>query len=63
MKYCISDVHGEYELFLQLLKKINFSDKDEMYICGDIIDKGKSSVRLAKLVFSFPNIHCIISRL
>ena len=60
MKYCISDVHGEYELFLQLLKKINFSDKDEMYICGDIIDKGKSSVRLAKLVFSFPNIHCIM---
>lgn len=60
MRYCVSDVHGEYELFCRLLKRINFSEKDEMYICGDIIDKGESSVKLAKYIFSFPNIHCII---
>lgn len=48
MRYVVSDLHGEYELFLNLLKIINFSENDEMYICGDIIDKGKSSVRLAK---------------
>lgn len=40
--------------------KIDFSQSDEMYICGDIIDKGKSSIKLAKYIFSFPNIHCII---
>ena len=60
MRYCVSDIHGEYELFKRLLEKINFSDSDEMYICGDIIDKGESSIRLAKYISSFKNIHCII---
>ena len=60
MRYCISDVHGEYELFAALLEKIKFSDNDEMYICGDIIDKGPSPLRLLKYVFSKPNIHTII---
>ena len=59
MRYCISDIHGEYELFMALLEKINFSDADEMYICGDIIDKGSSPLRLAKYVFSKPNIRTI----
>lgn len=60
MVYCISDVHGEYELFKKLIERIKFSKNDKMYICGDIIDKGESSIRLAKYIFSFPNIHCII---
>ena len=59
MVYCVSDIHGEYELFKNLLEKIKFSEKDFMYVCGDIIDKGESSVKLAKYIFSFPNIHCI----
>ncbi len=59
MKYFVSDIHGELELFERLLAKIHFSADDEMYVCGDIIDKGESSVRLARRIFSFPNIHCI----
>ena len=46
MKYIVSDVHAEYELFVRLLERISFSGEDEMYICGDIIDKGASSVML-----------------
>lgn len=60
MKYCISDVHGEYALFGRFLDKLHFSSKDELYICGDIIDKGNDSIRLAKYISSFPNMHCII---
>ncbi len=60
MRYFISDVHGEYCLFVRLLERIGFSDGDEMFICGDIIDKGDESVRLAKLVSSMPNVHCIL---
>lgn len=60
MRYCVSDVHGEYGLFLELLEKINFSSSDEMYICGDIIDKGPSPMELAKYIFSKPNIHTIV---
>lgn len=54
MRYCISDLHGKYELFQKLLNVIHFSEKDTMYICGDIIDKGENSIRLAKYISSFP---------
>ena len=59
MLYFASDIHGQYRLFLQLLEKIKFSNADEMYICGDIIEKGPESLRLAKYIFQTPNIHCI----
>lgn len=58
--YCISDLHGKYELYQKLLNAIRFSEQDTMYICGDIIDKGENSIRLAKYLSSFPNIHCIL---
>ena len=60
MRYCVSDLHGEYELFCLLLQKLNFSSADELYICGDIIDKGEHSVQLAQYISSFPNMHCIL---
>ena len=59
MRYVISDIHGYYGLFTALMKKIGFSDKDELYICGDIIDKGMESVRLLRHVASMPNVHAI----
>ena len=60
MRYCVADVHGEYDLFCRLLDLIQFNEQDEMFICGDIIDKGPHSIQLARLVFSLPNIHCIL---
>lgn len=36
MRYIVSDIHGEYELFVRLLKHISFSEEDKMYICGDV---------------------------
>ena len=60
MIYCISDVHGEYDLFERLLSKIGFSNDDVMYICGDVIDKGKQSLKVAKRVASMPNVHTIL---
>lgn len=59
MTYCISDIHGEYELFMRLLEKINYSDTDKLIVCGDIIDKGTASIKLAKTLFAMPNAYCI----
>lgn len=59
MDYCISDIHGYYDLFCRLLDKIKFGGEDRLYVLGDIIDKGPNSIRLAKLLFSMPNIYCI----
>lgn len=59
MDYCISDIHGHYDLFCRLLDKIRFSGGDKIYVLGDIIDKAPDSIRLAKLLFSMPNVYCI----
>ena len=59
MDYCISDIHGYYDLFCRLLDKIKFGGGDKLYVLGDIVDKGPDSIRLAKLLFSMPNAYCI----
>lgn len=59
MKYVISDIHGEYELFLALMRRIGFSASDELYLCGDFIDKGDGSVQLIRWLLSKPNVYCI----
>ncbi len=55
MTYILSDIHGECELFCRLLEKVGFSDEDTLISCGDMIEKGKHSVRLARLLFSMKN--------
>lgn len=60
MRYVMSDLHGEYDLFLRLMKEIHFSEVDELYICGDVIEKGRDSVKLLKLLLSLPNVHMIM---
>lgn len=44
--YCISDIHGHYDEFIELLSLINFQENDELYILGDIIDRGKQSAEM-----------------
>lgn len=55
MIYIISDIHGEYELFCRLMDKIEFSSGDTLISCGDMIEKGKNSLLLTKLLFSMKN--------
>ena len=55
MTYILSDIHGEYELFCRLMEKVGFSDGDALICCGDMIDKGKQSARLATHLFSMKN--------
>ena len=51
MTYIVSDIHGEYDLFIKLLEKIKFSNSDTMIICGDVIDKGDFMVKSPPLKF------------
>ncbi len=60
MKYVISDIHGEYDLFLQLLDKIHFNEQDTLYICGDMIEKGKYSTKVLSYVYHHSNMKCIL---
>jgi serine/threonine protein phosphatase 1 len=47
----ISDIHGCYEAFVTLLKKIKFSPKtDQLILLGDYIDRGNQSKEVLKHV-------------
>ena len=45
MTYCISDIHGEYGRYLEMLEKINFSDEDKLYVLGDVIDRNPCTIQ------------------
>ena len=46
MTYVVSNLHGDYQKFLSLIKKLRFSDEDLMYVLGDIVDYGEESMEL-----------------
>ncbi|MBO4365666.1 MAG: serine/threonine protein phosphatase [Eggerthellaceae bacterium] len=38
--YAISDIHGCFDAFEEALRIVDFSSKDELYILGDVVDRG-----------------------
>ena len=58
--YACSDIHGQYDLFIRLLDKINFSDEDTLYILGDMVDRGPKSIEMIDCVMSRDNIVCLL---
>lgn len=54
--YVISDIHGQFDLFMRILKLINFSFDDELYILGDIIDRGDKSIECIQFIMEQDNI-------
>lgn len=44
--YCISDLHGRYDLYLKMLAKIGFSEQDTLYILGDVVDRGDEGMKI-----------------
>lgn len=60
MIYVMSDIHGQYQTFLKMLKLISFNDNDTLYILGDIIDRGFEVVEIYNYIVSHKNIHLIM---
>ena len=47
----ISDIHGYYEEFIELMKKVDYKKGvDKLYILGDMIDRGKDSFKTMTLI-------------
>ena len=60
MIYCMSDLHGERDFFLQMLEKIHFSDTDHLYILGDVIDRGTGGIELLEQIIEAPNMTMLL---
>ena len=58
--YVISDLHGNYEAYRAILKKINFSEHDVLYVNGDVMDRGKGSIKILQHMMMQPNIYPIL---
>ena len=56
MKYAISDLHGCYEKYMKMLEKINFSDDDELYVLGDVCDRGDGGIKILLDMMKRPNV-------
>ncbi|MBE5878227.1 MAG: serine/threonine protein phosphatase [Lachnospiraceae bacterium] len=46
MIYVMSDIHGCYDKYEKMLKKINLTNEDTIYILGDVLDKGPAGMKV-----------------
>lgn len=54
--YVMSDIHGHYDEFIEMMELIKFSNKDKLFIIGDIIDRGPKSLQMIEYVRSHDNV-------
>lgn len=52
----MSDLHGCYDKFIKLLDIIEFKDNDELYIIGDVLDRGDKSLDIVDYIMPRKNI-------
>lgn len=58
--YVMSDIHGEYGKFIAMLELIKFSDKDTLFVTGDMVNKGPEPIKLLKDLSTRSNIFCLL---
>ena len=58
--YIMSDIHGHYTEFIKLLKVIEFSEHDHLYILGDIMDRGTENLDILEYVIAHANVHLLM---
>ena len=46
MIYVMSDIHGCYDKYEKMLKRISFSKEDILYILGDVVDRGEHGIKI-----------------
>ena len=57
--YVVSDIHGEYELFIRLLEEIRLKQTDTLYVLGDILDRGPHPIQIILKIMEMPNVVCL----
>ena len=60
MHYVMSDLHGEYEKYKEMLSLINFKDEDVLYVLGDVVDRGKHPLKIIQDMMKRPHVFPLI---
>ncbi len=58
--YAVSDLHGQHDVFLKGLERIDFNDNDELYVIGDVIDRGPDGIHILMHIKEKRNMHLIL---
>ena len=58
--YVMGDIHGEYDLFMELIDKIKLKYEDTLYIMGDVIDRGPHPIKTLFKLMEMPNVICLV---
>ena len=56
MIYVMSDMHGCFDKYQQMLCEISFSSRDTLYVLGDVIDRGADGVKILLDMSLRPNV-------
>lgn len=56
MQYAVSDIHGCYDKYAELLRRIDLKDSDTLYILGDMLDRGPDGLKILRDSSMRPNI-------
>ena len=60
MTYVMSDLHGRYDLYVKMLDRIGFSDEDELFVLGDVVDRGPEPMKILTDMSMRPNVYPIL---
>ena len=60
MTYVMSDLHGCYDKYSQMLEKTGFGEGDTLYILGDVIDRGEDGIKILMDMMDRKNVIPII---
>ncbi len=60
MTYIISDIHGRADRYHNLLDRIHFSDEDQLYVLGDVIDRNPDGIQILQEIIDADNILMIL---
>lgn len=58
--YVISDIHGQYDMFMELLDKIKLKETDILYVLGDVLDRGPHPIKTLRKLMEMPNAICMV---
>lgn len=56
MTYTMSDIHGFYDRYDEMLRQINFSDQDTLIINGDVADRGPDGIKIYQDIMARENV-------
>lgn len=54
MKYVVSDLHGYYDKYIKAIELLD--DDDELYIIGDVIDRGPNGIKILLDIMARDNV-------